>query len=124
LNRTVKRRSVVFLVSDFQDEGYEQTLRIARRRHDVIPVVVADQREQTLPNVGLVELQDAETGKIVFLDASSRSHREAYQQRAAEAIEQRERLLKKLRMDPIYLFTGEDFVDPLRKFFHKREARR
>jgi uncharacterized protein (DUF58 family) len=124
LNKTIKRRSVVFLVSDFQDTGFEQTLRIAKRRHDVIPVVVSDERELTLPNVGFLELQDAETGETVFLDTSSRRHRELYRQRAAAAIEQRERLFKKLRMDPIYLSTGEDFIDPLRKFFHKREARR
>ena len=75
LNRTVKQRSVVFLISDFQDSGYEQALRIAKRRHDMIPVVVGDQREFEIPNVGLIELRDSETGLITSLDTSSRRHR-------------------------------------------------
>src|SRR3954463_10044840 len=62
LNRTARRRTVVFLISDFQDTGYVRALRIARRKHDVIPLVVADEREFMMPRVGLVRLRDAETG--------------------------------------------------------------
>ncbi|QDS96904.1 DUF58 domain-containing protein [Adhaeretor mobilis] len=124
LNNTVKRRSVVFLISDFQDTGYEQTLRLAKQRHDVIPIVVGDERELTIPNVGLVQLQDGETGETIFLDTSSPLHRRLYQERAKLAAESRDQMFKKLGMDPIQLSTGEDFVDPLRKFFHQREARR
>ncbi|QDU47286.1 VWA domain containing CoxE-like protein [Symmachiella dynata] len=124
LNRTVKRRSIVFLVSDFQDDNYEKTLRIATRKHDVIPVVVGDQRELEIPNVGLVELRDAESGQIVTLDTSSRRHRALYAEHAKRVGEKRDALFTKLKMDPIHIQTGDDFVDPLRKFFHKREARR
>src|SRR5262245_12754574 len=68
LNRVSSRRSVVFLISDFQDTGYEKALKIARRKHDIIPIVVADQREFTMPRIGLVRLRDAETGKTIVLD--------------------------------------------------------
>lgn len=124
LNRTNKRRSIVFLISDFQDQGYEQALRIAQRKHDIIPIVVGDRREFEIPNVGMVELRDAESGKTVLLDTSNRRHRQHYTDHARQAVEEREQLFKKLKMDPIYVYTGDDFVEPLQKFFHKREARR
>src|SRR5262245_19589231 len=68
LNRTASRRTVAFVVSDFQDTGYEKALKIARRKHDIIPIVVADEREFTMPRIGLVRLRDAETGKTIVLD--------------------------------------------------------
>ncbi len=124
LNRTASRRTVVFLISDFQDAGYEQALRIASRKHDVIPIVVADQREFTMPNVGLVRLRDAETGKMVVLDTFSRANRKAYEQFARSQAAERDSLFRKLRLESIHIYTGEDFVEPLRKFFHKREMHR
>ena len=124
LNRTARRRSVAFLISDFQDYGYEQTLKIARRKHDIIPIVVADEREFKMPNVGLVRLQDAESGQVVTLDTSSRRHRKWYEQMAREQVEKRDALFRRLRLDPIRLHTGEDFVEPLQKFFYQRERKR
>ncbi|MCG8584827.1 MAG: VWA domain-containing protein, partial [Pirellulales bacterium] len=124
LNRTAKRRSVVFLISDFQDTGYETALRIARRKHDIIPIVIGDLREAEMPNVGIVELHDSETGEKVLLDTSSRRHRALYARRMRDLADARRAMFTRLKMDPIYLFTGEDMIDPLRKFFHKREARR
>jgi hypothetical protein len=124
LSRTAKRRSVVFLVSDFQDTDYEKALRVAQRKHDIIPVVVADRRESEMPNVGIIELEDAENGQKVLFDTSNRKHREMYKQRMGQIAEARKAMFTKLKMDPIYLYTGEDMIDPLRRFFHKREARR
>ena len=124
LNRTASRRTVVFLVSDFQDAGYERALRIASRKHDIIPIVVADQREFTMPNVGLVRLRDAETGNMVVLDTFSRANRRAYEEYARRQAEDRDALFRKLKLEPIHIYTGEDFVEPLRKFFHKREIHR
>jgi uncharacterized protein (DUF58 family) len=124
MNRSTKRRSVVFLISDFQDRGYERALRVAKRRHDVIPIVVADQREFAIPNMGLVEFRDAETGEVAWLDTSSRRHRQLYEAHAKKLSEERDRTLTKLGMDAIHVYTGEDFVDPLRKFFHRREKKR
>ncbi len=123
LNKTHKRRSVIFLISDFQDTGYEKLLRIARRKHDIIPVVVGDRREFELPNVGLIELMDSETGQMVIVDTSRKANRLAYEKQARQQAEDRDRLFGKMKMDSIHLMTDEDFVEPLRKFFYKREAR-
>lgn len=124
VNRTAKRRSVIFLISDFQDQNYRNPLRIARRKHDIIPIVVDDQIEREVPNVGLLELRDSETGETVLLDTTSRKQRRAYTEFANRQRDERERLFRELKMDPIYIHTGQDVVDPLRRFFHKREARR
>lgn len=123
LNRTHKRRSVIFLISDFQDVGYENLLRITRRKHDIIPIVVGDRREFELPNVGLIELMDSETGEMVVVDTSNLGNRRAYTKQARELAESRNKLFGKMNMDSIDLLAGEDFVEPLRRFFHKRKAR-
>ena len=124
LNRTASRRTVVFLISDFQDTGYERALKIASSKHDIIPLVVGDQREFTMPNVGLVRLRDAETGKMVVLDTFSRANRRAYEEFARRQAAERDALFRSLQLEPIHIYTGEDFVEPLRKFFHKREMHR
>jgi uncharacterized protein (DUF58 family) len=124
LNRTASRRTVVFLVSDFQDTGYERALKIASSKHDIIPLVVADQREFTMPKVGMVRLRDAETGKMVLLDTFSRANRRAYEEFARRQAAERDAFFRTLRLEPIHIYTGEDFVEPLRKFFHKREMHR
>jgi uncharacterized protein (DUF58 family) len=124
LNRTASRRTVVFLVSDFQDTGYERALKVASSKHDIIPLVVADQREFTMPPVGLVRLRDAESGKTVVLDTFSRANRRAYEEFARRQAADRDAFFRKLRLEPIHIYTGEDFVEPLRKFFHKREMNR
>jgi uncharacterized protein (DUF58 family) len=124
LNRTATRRTVVFLVSDFQDAGYERALKIARRKHDVIPLVVADEREFTMPEVGLVRLRDAETGTMVALDTFSRANRRAYEALTHRQAADRDALFRKLQLDPIHIYTGEDFVEPLKRFFHRRELHR
>jgi uncharacterized protein (DUF58 family) len=124
LNRTASRRTVVFLISDFQDSGYERALKIASSKHDIIPLVVADQREFKMPNVGLVRLRDAETGKMVVLDTFSRANRRAYEEFARRQAAERDALFRSLQLEPIHIYTGEDFVEPLRKFFHKREMHR
>ena len=115
---------MIFLISDFQDSQYRNPLRIARRKHDIIPIVVGDRREKEMPNVGIVELCDQETGETVVFDTTSRHHRELYAQQARRDIESRDRTFRELKMDPIYINTGEEMIDPLRRFFHKRGARR
>lgn len=123
LNRTQKRRVVVFLISDFIDRHeFEKPLRIAARRHDIVPVVVTDPSELELPDVGLIRVRDAESGEIVTVDSSSRSQRKLYRQLAAQQREKRDRLLARNKLRPLYLQTGEDCVEPLRKYFHQREG--
>ena len=123
LNRTTKRKCVVFLLSDFQDSGYEKNLRITATRHDVIPIVVTDLREQLLPSVGLLRLRDAETGDMRWFDTSSRTHRVLFQQAVERKRQQRDALFKKLGLRSIGLSTSEDYVEPLRRFFRMREGR-
>lgn len=123
LNRTCKRRSVVFLISDFFDQGFESVLKVAKRRHDIIPVVVSDPLEQKIPNVGLVRLRDSESGRIVSVDTSSRRNREKYQAIFRSKEEARARMFRKLQMEPLQLTTGTDIADRLRRYFHSREQR-
>lgn len=123
LNRVSKRRTVVFLISDFQDSAYESALKVARRKHDIIPVVIADPREHEMPNVGLVRLQDEETGEVVTLDTASRKNRHAYAESYRKQSEARDNFFRRLRLTPIHLETGCDIVEPLHKYFHQRESR-
>ena len=123
LNQTAKRRSVVFLVSDFQDGYFEKTLKIACRKHDIIPVVISDPRESEMPNVGLVRLQDEETGEVITLDTASRLNRELYSRLYQVQSEARDSMFQRLRLRPLHLETGRDLVEPLRKYFHQRENR-
>jgi len=123
LNRTSRRRTIVFLISDFQDSGFEATLKVARRKHDIIPVVISDPREGEMPNVGLVRLQDEETGEVITLDTASAGNRslftKLYQQQSAA----RDGMFRRQRLEPLHLETGRDLVDPLRRYFHQRESR-
>jgi len=124
LNKAVKRRAVVFVVSDFQSAGYDDAMRIARRRHDVIPIVVADTCELDMPDVGLIELLDNETGEAVLVDTSSGRLRSAYAAHARHEADERDGRLRRMDIDGIHVRTGESFVEPLTRFFRAREARR
>lgn len=124
LNTATKRKAVVFVASDFQGGGYEQPMRVARRRHDLIPIVAEDLRERELPNVGLIELKDNETGRMVLVDTSSRRVRERYLAQAEQAADTRDRLFRRMNVDAVCVRTGESFVEPLTRFFRAREARR
>jgi uncharacterized protein (DUF58 family) len=123
LNRVTTRRSVVFLISDFLDEGYERALRVARRRHDLISICISDRREAEIPKVRYIELEDSETGELVMVDTTSAAFRREYRRRARAANEAREREFRRLRTDTISLSTHESFVEPLTRFFRAREAR-
>ena len=124
LNRVTIRKSVCFLVSDFFDSNYETALRIARRRHDLIPVIIADPRESALPDVGFVELEDTETGERIQIDTSRRAIRERYAARISRRTEARDSLFRRMDTDVIDIRTDRSYVDPLVRFFRKREKRR
>ncbi|MFQ5414202.1 MAG: DUF58 domain-containing protein [Phycisphaerae bacterium] len=124
LNRVTVRKSVCFLVSDFLCGGYEAALRIARRRHDLIPIVISDPRELALPNVGLIELDDPETGDVTLVDTSSRRYRERYAALRRADMASLQRMFRRMDLDPIHVRTDRSYVEPLVRFFHKREVRR
>ncbi|MEE9294917.1 MAG: DUF58 domain-containing protein [Phycisphaerae bacterium] len=123
LNRVTQRRCVVFVVSDFQATGYEQPMRIARRRHDLIPITITDPREVELPDVGLIELVDSETGDIVLVDTSNKRLRQHYTADAVKRADARARTFRRSNIDSIDVTTGESFVEPLNRFFKARKAR-
>jgi len=120
LGRVMHKRGVVFLVSDFLDLGFEKHLGVLARRHDLIGVTVSDPREQKLPDVGLLEIQDTETGKIVIIDTGSREVRSRYEQIAEGRDRQLGTLFKSLGVDRIRLYTDRDYVLDLVKFFSQR----
>lgn len=124
LNRIQRRRAVVFVISDFLDDGYERPLRIAARRHDVVLVRVADELESELPGLGLLEVVDPETGATELIDTGSRAWRRAFAAQRARVDEARARLFRQSRVDAVELRTGESFIEPLAKLFRTRELRR
>ncbi|MFO7975229.1 MAG: DUF58 domain-containing protein [Candidatus Hydrogenedentota bacterium] len=123
LNGVTKRRAVTFLVSDFMAEAYEVPLRVANRRHDVIAVHVSDPREQFLPEVGLVAVRDAETGRETLVDTSVRSVREAYTRAAHQRAKQRDEIFRRTGVDVINVHTDRSYVDEIYRFFRMRERR-
>ena len=125
LNRAIKRRAVVFAISDYQDhvEDWSTSMKRSALRHDLIPVVVSDEREQLMPNVGMVELEDAESGRRTFLDTSRRRVRNRFAEYARERSATRDRVFRKMRLDPVEVQTGDSFVDELTKYFQRRERR-
>lgn len=124
LDRVLTRRSVVFLISDFQTGEFSRSLTIVRHRHDLIPVRVRDPREDELPPVRFIELYDPETGEQWLADTASATFR----RRFAELADRRRQGLtaefRRLGLDLIDVVTGEPFVEPLRRFFRQRGARR
>jgi uncharacterized protein (DUF58 family) len=123
LEHVSKRRSVVFVVSDFLDPRSRLALRIAARRHDVIAIVLEDPREAALPAVGLVELEEAETGERWVVDTGDRRVREAFVRAATRAREDRDRDLRAADVDAVLVGTDRPYADSLRRFFRMRERR-
>jgi uncharacterized protein (DUF58 family) len=122
LGKVAKRRSVVFLVSDFLSDGWERSMRITARRHELVPVVVGDPMESVLPAVGLVMFEDLETGEVVEVDTSGRA-REDFARRAREAAEHRDQLLRRVNLDVVAVETDQPYVDALIAFFRARAKR-
>ncbi len=123
LNRVQRRRAVCFLVSDFQDEEFRKSLRVAGKRHDVVALSLRDPREEELPAVGLVELRDAETDERALVDTLDRGVRETYAVRARARLESLRELLRSSKVDQIDIRTDADYMQPLIKFFRMRERR-
>jgi len=123
LGKVTKKRAVVFLVSDFQAEGFEKPMRVIGKRHDLVAVTVVDPREVRLPDVGLVELEDAETGEIVLVDTGSSAIRKRYERLGREQSERFRDLFSSMGVDQIEVRTDLDYVPNLVRFFRARERR-
>lgn len=131
LNSVQKRRAVVFLVSDFllssvkpQMSSFEQLLRATARHHDMVCVPVSDPAEQELPNVGLVELEDPETGELVLVDTSSAAVRRRFSATASEENEELKRFFLKTGIDTLTIATDRPYIDEVRALFKRRARKR
>ena len=123
LNRVVTRRSVVFLISDFQTRDFSRELSITSRRHDLVAIPVIDPKEEELPDVGIVVLEDAETGELIEINTSDRSMRAAYSHLFDKRRDELLKSLRRKRIDTIALKTDGDYLPALRNFFKTRERR-
>ncbi len=125
LTSAIKKRCTAFMISDFitspaDTEAFEESLRIASNKHDIVGIRLYDRREAELPDVGMVELSDAESGKKVWVDTSSSSVREGYAEAWKERSSQIERILRSCRVDLATIATHEDYVKSLIKLFKRR----
>ncbi|MBC8183591.1 DUF58 domain-containing protein [candidate division KSB1 bacterium] len=123
LNKVTKRRSVVFLVSDFINTGYEKALQIANRRHDIVAITVTDPREMKMPDVGFIELEDAETGEVILVDTSYDEFRGQFANQSNDDKVNRDKLFRSINVDHIDVQTDKDYIEPLMRFFRMRAKR-
>jgi uncharacterized protein (DUF58 family) len=123
LNKVLKRKAVVFLVSDFIDADFERDLALTRSRHDLIPVRVSDPRETALPDVGLIELEDAETGERVLVDTRRRKIRDAFAATGRDEQESLSGLLRSMGVDSLEVSTDAPYMKDLLGYFRRRERR-
>ena len=123
LLKVAKRKSVVFIISDFLDNNNWDALRIANRKHDLIGIHLYDPAELDIPEIGLVKIEDPETGSMFWVDTSSYTERQELQKKIIEQMDDLNRKTLSMGFDMISIATGQDFVDPLMRFFKRREKR-
>jgi uncharacterized protein (DUF58 family) len=120
LNNVQKKRSIAFLFSDFMTKGYESALSIAGRKHDIIGMHLYDEKEERLPKVGLLSVEDAETGKVIEIDTNDKRVREKYESWFSENIQYLKTNFSQNGLDTLSLTTEGDYVKALLKFFKRR----
>jgi uncharacterized protein (DUF58 family) len=123
LNRITSRRVIAFLISDFIAGGYEKLLRVTNKKHDLIAISIADPRERELPPVGLVELEDAETGETRLIDTGDTAFRREFSAGATRRMSETRELFRRCSVDHIPLITDQPYINALMKFFRMREKR-
>lgn len=124
LTNAIKKKSTAFLISDFMDDGFEKAIQIANYKHDLIAIRITDDREKEIPNVGMVHMLDAETGKTMWVDTSSSKVRKHYANQVSQKTADLDTLFARFGVDMAKVYTGEDYVKPLMNLFKKRGARR
>jgi uncharacterized protein (DUF58 family) len=120
LTNAIKKRCTAFLISDFRDKGYARSLQVANNKHDVVALHVYDQRETSLPSVGMVRVLDAESGRERWIDTSKRKVRDSYAMKWNSHVEMMNEIFSRSGVDSVSLRTGEDYVRPLMGLFKKR----
>lgn len=124
LTNAIKKKATVFVISDFMDEGMEKAIQIANYKHDLIAIRITDEREKEIPDVGMVRMLDAETGKTMWVDTSSSKVRKLYATMVATKTASLDTMFARFGVDMVKIYTGKDYVVPLMNLFKKREARR
>ncbi|MEW6193901.1 MAG: DUF58 domain-containing protein [Bacteroidota bacterium] len=122
-NHTIKKKAIVFLISDFFDIGYEKILRIVGKKHDLIGIVISDPREKQILKSGLIKFRDAETGEIRYIDTDSRDFQVNFNETQKRFANFRKQLFISSRLDSIEIQTGGSYIKPLVDFFKLREKR-
>jgi uncharacterized protein (DUF58 family) len=120
LQGALKKRATIFVFSDFFDEGFEQSLRLLGKKHDVVACVVNDAAEYSLPNMGVIEVQDAESGEVLTVDTSSKTFRGEYEKAVQKRKDSRDKQLRLAQVDRVDVKSSDDYVNPLVAFFKKR----
>ncbi|OGU75351.1 MAG: hypothetical protein A2V93_09805 [Ignavibacteria bacterium RBG_16_34_14] len=123
MNNAIKKKSIVFLISDFMDEGYENILRIVGKKHDLIGVVLSDKREFSLPKIGMIKFKDTETGEDRWIDTSDSKVQKTVSEMRQRIMQRRKSLFLTSRLDSIDVNTEQSYIKPLVQFFRKREKR-
>ncbi|MBL8027012.1 MAG: DUF58 domain-containing protein [Fibrobacteres bacterium] len=125
INQIVKKKAVIFLVSDFLDKkDYLTALRVANKRHDIVAVTLTDPREEVIPPIGLVDLEDPETGEEILVDTSDLYFQDTYKKKQDTFKDDLAKGFRKIGVDKIDVRTDHDYVEPLLAFFHKRGKRK
>jgi len=121
--KVTRKRATVFLVSDFMESGFKKTLSLLNQRHDVIAVPVRDRVEIAMPDVGLIELEDAETGEMILVDTSSPGFRSRYGHQATAEFDALSSMFRSINVDAIPIYTNKPYIQDLVQFFHMRHRR-
>ncbi len=124
LNNAIKRKSTVFLISDFFDKGFEVPLKLANKKHDLIALRMKEAIESKLPNIGIIPIKDPETGTINWLDTSSRRIRKSYEKETLKWEGELVQFFKKIGLDNTVIQTEGSYIKPLRSLFRQREMKR
>jgi len=123
ISKVIKKRSIVFVISDFFDEDFLHPLKILKNKHDVIALRIIDKREQEIPDIGFIELEDEETGEQILVDTSDEKFRKRYIEQLQHHEETLFHSLRKIKIDVVNILTDEAFEIPLKKFFKLRLKR-
>jgi uncharacterized protein (DUF58 family) len=123
MTRVVRRKSVVFMISDFMSEGFFKPMQIANNKHDVIAIKISDPRESSFDNFGLIELEDTETGEVFLVDTGSKEFRKQFESKSKEDNSQLKRSFQLINLDYINIRTDQSYIVPLIGFFKMRERR-
>lgn len=121
--KVLGKRATVFLVSDFIESGFKKPLSLLNKRHDVIAVPVRDRAEVAMPNVGLIEFTDAETGEVLLIDTASKRFRSQYRKKSAATFDELSSTLRSVNVDCIPIMTDKPYINDLIRFFHVRHRR-